>query len=153
MSDLVFRQARIEDLPAIVALLADDDLGRERESLAAGDAKSYAQAFERLGASTENTQIVGELDGRIVATLQLTLIPGLSKAARLRAQIENVRVASDLRSRGIGAQLVDYAEGQARDAGANFIQLMSSASRKQAHAFYERLGYKRSHLGFKKAFP
>jgi GNAT superfamily N-acetyltransferase len=147
---LAFRPATRVDLPAIVALLADDDLGRAREgaSLAV-----YEDAFAALEADPNNEIIVGEVAGRVVACLQLTLIPGLSRAGAWRAVIEAVRVEAGSRGRGIGEALMAHAHARALARGARLAQLTSDARRAAAHRFYRRLGYAPSHVGFKRDLP
>jgi GNAT superfamily N-acetyltransferase len=104
-----------------------------------------------MAAQSGNTFIVAEVDGRLVGYLQLTFIQGLSYKGASRAQIEDVRVARDLRGQGIGARLMEFAEERARAAGCGLVCLSSNKARADAHRFYERLGYVASHLGFKKA--
>ena len=111
----------------------------------------YLAAFDAMSAEPGNQLIVGEANGRIVATYPLTLISGLSLSAARRAQIEAVRIASDLRGQGAGRLLMADAESRARAGGARLVQLTSNASRGEAHRFYERLGYAPSHIGFKKS--
>ena len=144
---VTFRLARRDDVAALVALLSDDALGAAREST---DMAPYLAAFDAIAASPAQQLIVGEAEGRIVATCQVTLLPGLSRQGATRALVEAVRVAGDLRSSGIGAALMAEAEARARAAGAVLIQLTTDKSRHRAHAFYERLGYEQSHLGYKK---
>ena len=138
------RAATRADVPAIVALYADDKLGAARETPAALD--RYYAAFDAL----DGQLLVGERDGRIVATLQLTMIQQLSSRGSKVAQIEAVRVASDLRGGGLGATLVRDAVERARAAGCVRVQLTSHKERADAHRFYERLGFRRSHEGFKR---
>lgn len=143
-----FRLAQRSDVPALVGMLADDPLGAARETT---DMTPYLAAYDAIAASPAQQLIVGEVAGRIVATCQLTLLPGLSRQGATRALVEAVRVASDLRSSGIGAALMAEAEARARAAGAAMIQLTTDKTRLRAHAFYERLAYEQSHLGYKKA--
>ena len=149
MSAVVFRRAERRDVPAIVALLADDALGAKRERLDDPLPGAYYAAFEAVEAQRGNEIIVGDLDGRIVACLQLVVTHGLARQGRSRATLESVRVASDLRNRRIGEKLVAFATERARSAGASFVQLTSDKSRTDAHRFYERLGFKASHEGMK----
>jgi GNAT superfamily N-acetyltransferase len=142
-----WRLATRDDVAAVVALLADDALGTTRES---ADLAPYLAAYDAMQDEGGNQLIVGEADGRVVATYQLTFISGLSLKATRRAQVESVRVAADLRSRGIGAALMADAEARARAAGCGLIQLTTNRDRAQAHAFYVREGYQPSHVGFKK---
>ena len=142
------RKATRDDVPAVLNLLRDDKLGAERET---DSLDTYLAAFDRMQAEGTNTLYVGERDGRLVATFQLTLITGLSLRAARRANIESVRVASDLRGQGIGHALMVEAERIARAAGCQLLQLTTHASRDRAHKFYRELGYTPSHVGFKKA--
>lgn len=143
---VVVREGRIEDLEAVVGLLADDDLGATREG---GDLAPYAAAFARMIADRNQIQAVAELGGQIVGTLQLSIIPGLARRGATRAQIEGVRTLSTLRGRGIGEDLFTWALETARAKGATLVQLTSDASRTNAHRFYERLGFEATHVGFK----
>ncbi|WP_460445930.1 GNAT family N-acetyltransferase [Angustibacter aerolatus] len=145
-SVLVVRPATRADLPEVLRLLRDDVLRREPD----GDVgPQHLAAFDAIEADPDDLLVVGELDGRVVATAQLTLLHGLSRGARPRLQVEAVRVDSTLRGAGLGARLMAWVEQHARDRGAGLVQLTSDRSRTGAHRFYERLGYAPSHLGFK----
>ena len=144
-----FREARREDVAAIVAMLADDALGAGRED--AADLAPYLAAFDRIAADPDTQIVVGEDEtGRVVACAQLDILRGLSIRAATRAQIEGVRVAEGARGSGLGAALIAECEARARAAGATLIQLTTNRTRERAHAFYARQGYEQSHLGFKK---
>jgi GNAT superfamily N-acetyltransferase len=140
------RKATRADVPAIVALYADDMLGRARETPDALD--PYYAAFDALSGEV----FVGERDGRIIGTLQLTIIQQLSYRGSKVAEIEAVRVATDLRGGGLGAELIRFGVERARAAGCVRVQLTSNKERVDAHRFYERLGFRRSHEGFKLYF-
>lgn len=144
-SSLRVRTARIEDLAAIVDLLADDPIAARREG---GDLASYAAAFARITADPGQCQAVAELGGQVVGTLQLSIIPSLTRCGTTRAQIEGVRTLSTLRGKGIGEALFTWALGEARRRGAGLVQLTSHVSRGNAHRFYEHLGFVPSHTGF-----
>ncbi len=144
----VIRAARRDDVPAIVALLADDVLGASRET--PDDLAPYEEAFERVAADRGQHLVVADRDGRVVGTLQLTVQPGLSRRGATRTIIEGVRVASSERGSGLGTQLVEWAVEESRRLGCALVQLTSDASRLDAHRFYERLGFEKSHVGFKK---
>jgi GNAT superfamily N-acetyltransferase len=151
---VIIRDARREDVPQIVALLADDMLGAAREAPAAreGDLDdAYWTAFEQVQADPCNRLIVAEIDGLIAATLQLTLIPGLSRHGMLRAQIEAVRVAASQRGHGLGQAMIRWAIQEARDAGCGMVQLTSDKRRPDAIRFYESLGFTPTHEGLKLA--
>jgi ribosomal protein S18 acetylase RimI-like enzyme len=145
----VIREARREDLRAIVELLADDALGQSRERLGNELPAGYAAAFAAIERDPNNRLLVLEAEERVVGCFQLTFIPGLSYQGATRAQIESVRVAAECRNRGFGAIMVRWAIDEARRAGCRFMQLSTHASRKDAHRFYERLGFMASHVGMK----
>jgi GNAT superfamily N-acetyltransferase len=140
------RRARRADVDAIVAMLADDELGAQREN--PGDPR-YLAAFDALDADPNQFLAVAELGGEVVGTLQLSYLAGLSRLGATRAQIEAVRVRSDQRGTGLGTVLFEWAIEQARDQGAVLVQLTTDASRADAHRFYERLGFVASHVGMK----
>jgi GNAT superfamily N-acetyltransferase len=142
-----WREAKREDVPAIVALLTEDALGATRES---DDMAAYYAAFDAMSYEYGNSLIVGEADGRVVATYQLTFITGLSLRATRRAQVESVRVTERLRSEGVGAALMRDAEMRALHEGCSLLQLTADKSRDGAHRFYERAGFTPTHIGFKK---
>lgn len=148
MTDPVFRAATQADVASIITMLADDPMGRDREDPA--HFGPYLEAFDRIEADPNQHQIVAERDGAVVATLQLSLAPGLSRRGATRATIEGVRVAAGARGGGLGTQLIEWAVQESRRHGASLIQLTSDASRVEARRFYERLGFTASHLGFKR---
>ena len=143
-----FRDATRADVAALVALLADDPLGQARES---DDLAPYLTAFDEIAANPMHQLIVGEIDGRIVATCQLTILAGLSRQGAKRALVEAVRVVTDLRGQRIGEALMAESEARARAAGARVIQLTTDKTRARAHGFYDRLGFTPSHIGYKKS--
>lgn len=145
---MIFRRAREGDLPAILGLLVDDRLGAARDSL--DELAPYQRAFAQIDADPQQLLAVAEDEaGRVVGTLQLTFIPGLSRGGALRGQIEAMRVASSLRGRGIGAEMIGWAVEQCRRRGCAMVQLTTDRSRTDAHRFYDRLGFEASHLGYK----
>jgi GNAT superfamily N-acetyltransferase len=146
-SGCVIRTATRADVPAMVAMLADDPLGAAREDPA--DTQTYAAAYDRVAADPAQRLVVAERDGRVVGTLQLSVIPGLSRRGATRSIIEGVRVARDERGHGLGTELITWAIGESRRAGCSLVQLTSDASRTDARRFYERLGFEASHVGFK----
>jgi GNAT superfamily N-acetyltransferase len=143
------RPAESGDLQAIIALLADDMLGQARNPLYADAAASYDMAFAELLETSDNTVIVALMAGRIIGCYQLTFIRGLSHRGALRANIESVRIAGDLRGQGLGSDLMRDALARARARGANMVQLTTDMRRPQTRAFYERLGFTASHHGMK----
>ncbi|CAM5707847.1 GNAT family N-acetyltransferase [Streptomyces fumanus] len=147
MGDLEIRPAAEDDVPAIVAMLADDPLGAQRES--PDDLSPYRAAFERLAADPNQRLVVAVREGRVVGTLQLTFIPGLSRRGATRSIIEAVRIHADERGSGLGTQLIEWAIDASRRQGCSLVQLTSDASRTDAHRFYERLGFSATHVGFK----
>ena len=150
MSDIAFRRARREDLPALVALIADDAVNGYREKVSKPLAPGYAVAFEAISNDANNILVVGESDGMVVATAQITFVPTLVQVGATRAIIEGVRVSSAMRSRGLGEKLIAHLEGLARARGCIAVQLTTSHARLDAHRFYERIGYGHTHKGFKR---
>ncbi|MFB6812942.1 GNAT family N-acetyltransferase [Streptomyces sp. NPDC056347] len=149
MTDLDIRPAAPDDIPAIVAMLADDPLGAQRES--PDDLDPYLAAFRRLADDPNQQLVVAVREGRVVGTLQLSLIPGLSRRGASRTIIEAVRVHAEERGSGLGTLMIEWAVAESRRLGCQLVQLTSDATRTDAHRFYERLGFTPSHVGFKLA--
>jgi len=142
------RRARGDDVPAIIAMLADDHLGRARERLEDPLPRSYYAAFDVVDGNPNLTLVVAEDEaGRVVGCLQLAVLPGLSSQGASRGLLEDVRVATDCRSRGIGEQLVQWAIAEARAKGCNLVELLTHQTRVDAQRFYKRLGFTASHVG------
>jgi ribosomal protein S18 acetylase RimI-like enzyme len=149
-ADVTFRIAVREDLPAVVALLAHDDLGSEREP-GPDELDRYAAAFADIDADPRHELIVGDEGGHVVAVLQLTILPCLTHGGRRRAQIEGVRVAGDRRGSGIGHRLLEHAFERARAQGAEMVQLTTDKRRPDALRMYESAGFVASHEGLKRS--
>ncbi|WLB28027.1 GNAT family N-acetyltransferase [Bradyrhizobium japonicum] len=128
-------------------MLADDHLGRARERVEDPLPASYYQAFERVERDQNLTLVVAESEGRVVGCLQLAILPGISTQGGIRGLLEDVRVASDCRSRGIGEQLVQWAVAEAKARGCNLVELLTHQTRTDAQRFYKRLGFAASHVG------
>lgn len=146
---VTYREAVRSDLPAIVALLADDPFGQARNPLFEAEVGRYRAAFDAILADPNNGYIVAEKSGGIVGCYQLTFIRGLSYTGGERAQIESVRVASDLRGSGLGSAMMRDAIDRARARGCVLVQLTTDLRRGHTRRFYERLGFKASHHGMK----
>jgi GNAT superfamily N-acetyltransferase len=147
---MLIRHATREDLPAIVAMLADDDVNAGKECFADPLPASYYEAFERIEADPSNELFVAENDaGEVAGTFQVTWIPHLLNRGSLRAHVEMVWVRHDQRKSGIGEAMMRYAIAKARERGAFMVQLTSNRKRADAHRFYERLGFEPTHTGFK----
>ncbi|MGY1499256.1 N-acetyltransferase family protein [Streptomyces sp. QTS52] len=147
MGDLEIRPAATKDVPAIVGMLADDPLGAQRES--PDDLTPYLTALARLTADPNQRLVVAVREGRVVGTLQLTIVPGLSRKGATRSIIEGVRVHSAERGSGLGGELIEWAINTSRRENCQLVQLTSDVTRTDAHRFYERLGFTPSHVGFK----
>jgi GNAT superfamily N-acetyltransferase len=145
------RRAVADDLPALVALLADDPLGRTRE-VAPDDEDEltpYRRAFALLDTDPSHLLLVAVDGDEVVGTVQLSILPGLARRGALRAQLEAVRVRADQRGRGVGAAMIGWAIEEARRRGCALVQLTSDKSRPDAHRFYAGLGFVASHEGLK----
>ena len=144
------RKAAAADVGPIIGLLAADQLRAAAESLAIEDRHRYDLAFSAIDADPAQLLVaVVSADSAVVATMQLTFIPGLARGGASRMQLEAVRVRSDLRGNGLGGAMITWAIGEGRRRGVNLVQLTSDGSRTAAHRFYERLGFEASHVGFK----
>ena len=143
------REATTVDVPQIVALYADDELGATRESPVEPLPASYWEAFEAILRDPCHRLVVIEQEGELLATLQLSFIPHLVRRGGERAQIEAVRVSASRRGSGLGHELIEWAVDQARRRGCNLVQLTTDATRADARRFYETLGFRTTHVGMK----
>lgn len=146
---LIIRAAGAADIPAIVALLADDDFGRSRETTGPELDPRYLAAFEAIVRDPNQLQVVALIDREIVGCMQLTFIPGLSQHGAWRCQVEAVRIARHLRGQGYGRRLMQWTAAEASARGCRMVQLTSNSARTAAHGFYRNLGFTQSHVGFK----
>ncbi len=146
---MIFREAVAADVPAIVAMLADDHLGAVREDTDPGALPRYLQAFDAVARDPNQLLAVAEDQGRVVGCLQISFLPGLSRQGAWRGQIESVRTAAARRGQGVGAAFVAWAVERCRERGCGMVQLTTDRSRTDAHRFYERLGFEASHVGMK----
>lgn len=149
--DFTFRRATSADLPAIIALLADDVLGGTREDASVPTHRRYVEAFAAIERDANQLMVVVESAGAVVGCLQLSFIPGLSRLGAWRGQIESVRIASSLRSGGLGRAMFEWAIARCRERGCDLVQLTTDKARPDARRFYEALGFKASHEGMKLA--
>lgn len=149
----VFRRAVPDDVPAIVALLADDVLGAARERL--DDPAPYAAAFAAVDADPNQLLVVGcsEPGGAVVATVQVSFVPSLTRGGAWRAQLEGVRVASAVRGEGVGRSLVGWCLERAAERDCRLVQLTTDRERPEALRFYESLGFVATHHGLKLELP
>ncbi len=149
MSEVVVRRARRDDVAAIVALLADDHLGAEREVVSDPPAPSYLDAFDAIDKHSNILLAVAEMGGEVVGCLQIDYLPGLSRRGAWRGQIEAVSVARRRRGAGVGTAMIRWAVARCREHGCALVQLTSHKSRGDAHRLYARLGFEASHEGMK----
>jgi ribosomal protein S18 acetylase RimI-like enzyme len=148
VSRVKIRPARSSDVAVIIAMLADDALGRGRERTEDPLPPCYLQAFEKVERDPNIQLVVAEGEGGgVIGCLQLCILPGLSSQGASRGLIEDVRVASHHRSRGIGEQLVQWAVAEARSKGCKLVELLTHNTRIDAQRFYKRLGFQASHVG------
>ena len=149
MTSIRFRTAHLPDLPAIIRLLAEDELGRSRETISSPPDARYVAALEAIEADS-NQRLVVAVDGdQVIGTLQLSFIPGIARHGAWRGQIEAVRIAASYRSTGIGQQMFEWAIAECRAHGCQLVQLTTDKSRTDAHRFYDKLGFVASHEGYK----
>lgn len=145
-----FRKAEEADLPAVVAMLADDALGRTREVVSDPVDRRYVEAFAAIKADpNQYLAVATDEAGEVVGCLQISFLPGLSRLGLWRGQIESVRVAASQRGKGVGREMIRWAIDECRKRGCGAVQLTSDNRREDAHRFYESLGFEKSHAGFK----
>lgn len=149
MTEAIFRPARRADVPAIVALLADDPLGASRETVSEDVDAAYWRAFDAIDADPRNALIVAVVGDDVVGTMQLTFVPSLTRRGGERASIEGVRVAASQRGAGLGRRMITWAISEARARGCALVQLTTDKRRTDAHRFYESLGFTATHEGMK----
>jgi len=148
---IVFRTALLADVPAIVALLADDELGSQREIIGTPLDQRYVDAFQAIEADVNQRLVVVADADEIIGTMQISFIPGIARMGSWRGQIEAVRIAAHRRDSGLGHKMFEWAISECRSRGCSLVQLTTDKSRSDAHRFYEKLGFKASHEGYKLA--
>ena len=149
LPDIHFRLAQRADLPSVVRMLADDELGRERERYLDPLPEPYYSAFEQIQSDPNHELIVAARNREVIGTLHLMYLPSISYQGGLRAQIESVRVDQRFQSQGIGSAMMKWAMERAKERGVHLVQLTTHKTRKDAHRFYESLGFRGTHLGMK----
>ncbi|MET0435893.1 MAG: GNAT family N-acetyltransferase [Devosia sp.] len=152
MSDLIYRDARPEDVPTILILChAGDARGADTPPLDQETLTDprYRAAFDEISLDPNHRLIVVERDNEIVGTLQISFLPGLPRFGMRRAILENVHIRADQRGNGLGSQMVQWAIERCREAGCGIVQLTSNKIRLDAHRFYRKLGFEQTHEGFK----
>ncbi|AXB34369.1 GNAT family N-acetyltransferase [Vibrio campbellii] len=149
--ELKYRSADFEDLESLVALLSNDPLGSKREDASVPLNSAYIEAFEAIKRDPNNELLVVELENSLVGVLQITFIPYLTHIGGWRCLIEGVRIHSDYRGQGFGEQMFAHAIELAKSKGCTIVQLTSDKQRPDAIRFYEKLGFKATHEGFKLA--
>ncbi|MBC8268654.1 MAG: GNAT family N-acetyltransferase [Rhodospirillaceae bacterium] len=149
-ANLTFRQAVEEDLPAIVALLADDEMGQQREDPSLPLAAPYLKVFETIKSDPNQNLIVAtNEEGAVIGTLQLFFLAGFARLGSWRGEIEAVRIAKQHRGSGLGKQMIEWAISQCRERDCKLVQLTMDKNRTNTRHFYEKLGFEASHEGFK----
>ncbi len=146
---LNFRKATETDISSLVNLLADDELGESREDISEPLNQKYTNAFDSIESDPNNELTVIEFNGDLVGMLQLTFIPYLTHTGSWRCLIESVRIAREFRGEGLGSELIKWSINRAREKNCNIVQLTSDKQRPDALKFYESLGFKATHEGFK----
>ena len=151
MPQLSIRPAIRDDIATILALsIGGNAPGREIvDDPAAAQSDDYQRAFDRIEQDPNNQFFIAELNAETVGCMQINLLQGLAGRGRMRAQLEGVHIRADHRGKGLGGEMIEWAIAFAKSKGAGMVQLTSSKNRPDAHRFYERLGFDRSHEGFK----
>lgn len=148
---LVIREAKESDLPSLIGLFAADTMGGHGDTTDLSAYDEYLRAFRTISASSDQTLYAAELAGEIVGTFQTIVVTSLHRRGSSAMIIESVQTRDDMRGQGIGAAMINFCIDEAKSRDMRMVQLTSNAVRKDAHRFYERLGFKPTHLGFKMA--
>jgi GNAT superfamily N-acetyltransferase len=146
---MIFRKAVKEDLSTIIEMLANDFLGATREKFELPLPQSYYDFFDLINSDVNQELTVAETDGEVIGTMQLTFLPNLNYGGSMRLLIESVRVKDSITGKGIGTKMMEYAIGRAKERNCRIVQLTTDKRRKDAHRFYEKLGFIASHEGMK----
>lgn len=149
MTEVVFRPATLADLPALLVLSRDGGIEPDQLEASIEVTPAHIAAFEEIDRNPHHQLVIADYEGKVVGGMQISFIPGLSRNAQWRGMLENVHVRGDMRSKGIGSKLVGYGIAQCEAFGCTLVQLSSNKKRKDAHRFYQRLGFIPSHEGFK----
>ncbi|NVE94260.1 GNAT family N-acetyltransferase [Altererythrobacter lutimaris] len=149
MSRLTIRDATEQDLPYIVGLIDSDAVSAKRDPAMPADEADQREGFDAIAGDPNHRLLIAEVEGKPVGSFQLSYIPGVSRQGAWRGQIESVRVHPDHQSKGIGGAMLEWAVEECRKRGCGLVQLTSDTTREDAHRFYERLGFKPTHTGFK----
>jgi ribosomal protein S18 acetylase RimI-like enzyme len=147
--ELSFREALKDDLPRLVKMLGEDQLGSTREDISQPLNSRYTSIFDQIAKDQNNELIVAEVNEEIVGMLQITFIPYLTHTGSWRCLIEGVRVHKLHRGKSFGTKLINWAIARAKERGCGIVQLTSDKKRSEAIRFYESLGFVSSHEGLK----
>lgn len=146
---LTFREATEQDVERIVEMLADDELGRKRERFEIPLPSSYIKAFREIEKDPNNELVVACYKDKVVGVLQITFTPYITYQGGWRATVEGVRIASEVRGKGVGSKMIEWAIHRAKERGCHLIQLTTDKQREDALRFYERMGFQPTHEGMK----
>jgi ribosomal protein S18 acetylase RimI-like enzyme len=148
MTEYRIEIAKKDQLPTIVGLLADDAIGAFLEDPSA--MAVYEQAFDDIEKSPYAEIYVG-LDeaGKVVGCVQMSIVQCLVHRGEKRVELAGLRIDRRLRKSGLGSKLLRHAMEEGKKRGAVVAQFTSNKARQEAHMFYERMGFKASHDGYK----
>ncbi|KWV93517.1 GNAT family N-acetyltransferase [Erythrobacter sp. YT30] len=149
MTKLSIREADADDLDFIVGLIDTDPVSKRRDPAMPQDEADQNEAFLAIQKDPNHLLLVAEFEGVPVASFQLSFIPGVSRQGAWRGQIESVRVDPDYQGQGIGGEMMRWAIERCKERRCGLVQLTSDTNRPAAHRFYERLGFRPTHTGFK----
>ncbi|WP_338240545.1 GNAT family N-acetyltransferase [Aurantiacibacter hainanensis] len=149
MPALTYREATEADLTFLDALIGQDEVAARRDGIPPDNDAQQREAIRAIAADPNHELWIVESEGAPVASFHLSYLPGVSRQGAWRGQIESVRVAKDVRGQGTGEAMMRWAIERCRDRGCGVVQLTSDRQREAAHRFYERLGFRPTHTGFK----
>jgi GNAT superfamily N-acetyltransferase len=147
--NLSHKKASKSDLPRLVELLIDDELGSKRDGDFEKNKKSYEDMFDLIDKDPNQYLMVILQEDKIIGTCHLTLVPSLTYKGKIRCQIEALRVCSKMRGKGMGHWVIREAIEWGKKNKAKIFQLTADKRRERVKKFYESLGFVPTHDGYK----
>ncbi len=144
MDQVTIRQAGDQDLAAVLEVYQRSGL-EDGPGFAVEEAREH---YARFHDYPWYRLFVAETAGRIAGTYALLILDSLAKRGKRAGVAENVGVLPEFQGRGIGRAMMEHAREECRRAGCYKLALSSNERRRDAHAFYEALGFERHGISF-----
>jgi len=135
---MLIRIATHEDLPEILSLYSQ----LETDDTQVLELEKAKAIFDKMKSYPDYHVYVAEADGVIIGTFALAIMDNLAHMGARSGLIEDVAVSPLLHGQGIGKQMMKFAIEICREKSCYKISLSSNLKRKNAHEFYEGIGFK-----------